>query len=53
MTFQVGFDLKIGGFSYEIGMNSPVEKKLRVSFVVIDKLYIIYFRHFCSITDIL
>ena len=26
MTFQVDFDLKIGGFSYEIGMNSPVEK---------------------------
>ena len=53
MTFQVDFDLKIGGFSYEIGMNSPAEKNCEPGFFVIDKLYIIYLRHFCSIIDIL
>ena len=40
MTFQVGIDLKIGGFSYEF-VGIDCRKKVSDIFVVIDKLHII------------
>ena len=42
MTFQVDFNLKIGGFSYEIGTNSLAEKNCEPDFssLINSTLYI-------------